>query len=156
MYQPPGEALARVLERFRRSSGPNLHPHPLMKDHLWFSRPPAAAHHNHEMAVKHQLFENAFKETNLSSSLQSLSIQPACVCGLGEDRVPLRDSVGCCGTAGYHSPCYELFGPCMTQSEPGPPSWSKVVLVHGACWTPPGLPLVSGPVCGFHGQDLEV
>jgi len=37
-----------------------------------------------------------------------------------------------------------------------PRSGSKVVLVHGACWTPPGLPLVTGPVCGFHGQDLEV
>ena len=35
-------------------------------------------------------------------------------------------------------------------------STSKVVLVYGACWTPSGLPLVSGPVCGFHGEDLEV
>ena len=37
----------------------------------------------------------------------------------------------------------------VEQSELGPCSGLR-------CLTPPGLPLVSGPVRGFHGQDLEV
>jgi len=32
---------------------------------------------------------------------------------------------------------------------------AKVELVYGACWTSPRLPLVTYPVCGCHGQNIE-
>ena len=36
----------------------------------------------------------------------------------------------------------------------GPYSGSKVVLVYGACWTPPGLLLVTDPFCVTSGLHL--